>query len=62
MKITQKMVKEVKAHTKQTHHDDAWWDFEKLETTTTIQTTIHFCGVGASVKEITEEANRRGHV
>lgn len=58
MKLTQKMVKEVQSHDKQTLHDADWWDFEKLHTTTTIQTAIHSCGTGATVKEITAEANR----
>ena len=57
-KITQKMVKEVKAHMKQTHHDEEWWHFEMLSTTTVIQTAIHFCGKGATLKEIADEANR----
>lgn len=58
MKITQKMVKEVKAHNKQKWHDGSWWDFERLETTAKIQRAIQICGKGASLADITKEANR----
>ena len=58
-KITQKMVKEVRAHSRQAWHDSAWWAFEARKETTLIQTAMHHCGKGATIKEITTEANKR---
>jgi hypothetical protein len=57
-KITQKMVKEVKAHEKKAWHDKEWWDFEQLESTRDILYAMNTCRKGASLKEIAEEANK----
>ena len=53
------MVKEVRAHSRQAWHDSAWWAFEARKETTLIQTAMHHCGKGATIKEITTEANKR---
>ena len=58
-KITQKMVRAVKAHNKQNWHDKEWWTFESKEETSRIQTAISFCGKGATIKEIADEANKK---
>lgn len=57
-KITQKMVKEVKAHEKKAWHDKEWWEFEWLESTRAILCAMNTCGKYASLKEIAEEANK----
>jgi hypothetical protein len=58
MRVTQKMIKAIKRHNKETCHDSDWWKIESLDITTKIQTAIHFCGKGASLKEIAQECNK----
>jgi hypothetical protein len=57
-KITQKMIKAVKAHSLATWHDAAWWTFENLPSTSKIQEALAFLGKNASLKEIEETANK----
>lgn len=58
MKITQKMMREVKRHDRQTFHDEAWWTFQKRPETTALQVAIHFAKDGDSAADIVASAQR----
>lgn len=58
MKITQKMLHEVKKHDRQTFHDEAWWDFQKWPETIALQVAIHAAKDGDSAADIVASAQR----
>lgn len=58
MKITQKMVRAVKAHARNTHHDEKWWEFENRQETTAIQAALNAAHPEATIGEIAADAQR----
>ena len=58
MKITQKMMHEVRKHDRQTFHDEAWWTFQNRPETMAIQVAIHFAKDGDSAADIVASAQR----
>ena len=57
-KITQKMVKEVKANNKKTWHDAAWHEFNNRKETEAVNFALSTCERGSSLREIAAEAER----
>lgn len=57
-KITQKMVKEVKANNKKTWHDAGWHAFNGRKETMAINFALGNCEKDASLGQIVEEAKK----
>ncbi len=58
MKITQKMIREVKRMDRQTFHDEAWWAFQLKPETTAIQVAMHAAKDGDSAADIVASAQK----
>lgn len=56
-KITQKMVREVRAHEKKKLHDGNWWQFNGTAETQAIQYALSYSKKDDSLAEITRKAN-----